>query len=45
MGYLLAVYIVFVAGLFITMPYSKFVHAVYRYSALVRNAGEQKNVK
>ena len=41
MGILLAVHLGIVAGLFIMMPYSKFVHAVYRYAALVRNAGEQ----
>ena len=28
-------------GLFITMPYGKFVHGFYRYAALVRNAIEQ----
>ncbi len=41
MGILLAVHLGLVAGLFITMPYGKFVHGVYRYAALVRNAGEQ----
>jgi citrate/tricarballylate utilization protein len=41
MGTLLAVHLGVVAGLFITMPYGKFVHAVYRYAALVRNAVEQ----
>jgi citrate/tricarballylate utilization protein len=41
MGTLLALHLGVVAGLFITMPYGKFVHAVYRYAALVRNAGEQ----
>ena len=41
MGTLLAVHLGLVAGLFITMPYGKFVHAVYRYAALVRNAIEQ----
>ena len=30
----------FVLGLFLTMPYGKFIHAVYRYAALVRNALE-----
>ena len=41
MGSLLAVHIGFVIGLFITMPYGKFVHGVYRYAALVKNAMEQ----
>lgn len=41
MGTLLAVHLGLVAGLFITMPYGKFIHAVYRYAALVRNALEQ----
>jgi citrate/tricarballylate utilization protein len=41
MGTLLATHLGVVAGLFITMPYGKFVHAVYRYAALVRNEVEQ----
>jgi citrate/tricarballylate utilization protein len=41
MGTLLALHIGFVAGLFLTMPFGKFVHAVYRYAALVRYALEQ----
>ena len=41
MGTLLAVHLGLVAGLFITMPYGKFIHAVYRYTALIRNALEQ----
>lgn len=41
MGTLLAVHFGFVLALFITMPYGKFVHAVYRYAALVKNAMEQ----
>ena len=41
MGMLLALHLGIVAGLFITMPYGKFVHAVYRYTALVQNALEQ----
>lgn len=45
MGTLLAVHLGVVAGLFITMPYGKFVHAVYRYAALVRNALEQEREK
>ena len=41
MGTLLAVHLGLVAGLFITMPYGKFIHAVFRYTALIRNAMEQ----
>jgi citrate/tricarballylate utilization protein len=41
MGTLLTVHLGLVLGLFLTMPYGKFLHAVYRYTALVRNAMEQ----
>jgi len=41
MGTLLAAHLGVVLSLFITMPYGKFLHAVYRYAALVRNAIEQ----
>jgi citrate/tricarballylate utilization protein len=41
MGILLVVHVGLVVGLFITMPYGKFIHSVYRYAALVRNAMEQ----
>jgi citrate/tricarballylate utilization protein len=41
MGTLLAVHLGFVLALFITMPYGKFVHGVYRYAALLKNANEQ----
>lgn len=44
MGTLLAVHLGFVAGLFLTMPYGKFAHIVYRYAALIRNALEQARV-
>ncbi len=40
MGTLLAVHLGLVVGLFATLPYGKFVHAIYRYLALLRNAGE-----
>ncbi|MFZ7128120.1 MAG: tricarballylate utilization 4Fe-4S protein TcuB [Desulfobacterales bacterium] len=42
MGFLLAVHIGFVVALFITMPYGKFVHGIYRYGALVRDAIERR---
>lgn len=45
MGTLLAVHLGFVLALFITMPYGKFIHAVYRYAALVQNAIEQSREK
>jgi citrate/tricarballylate utilization protein len=45
MGILLAIHLGFVLGLFITMPYGKFIHAIYRYAALVGNAIEQSNKK
>ena len=41
MGILLSVHTGVVLGLFITLPYGKFVHGIYRYAALVRNAIEQ----
>jgi citrate/tricarballylate utilization protein len=36
MGTLLVTHLGVVAGLFITLPYGKFAHVIYRYSALVR---------
>lgn len=42
MGVLLAVHLGTVFAFFITMPYGKFVHGLYRYAALVRHAYEQK---
>lgn len=41
MGILLAVHLGMVAGLFITLPYSKLVHGVYRYASLLKNAIEE----
>lgn len=41
MGLLMVVHVGLVFGLFISFPYGKFVHAVYRYAALLGNAIEQ----
>ena len=38
---LLVVHLGLLAGLFITAPYGKFIHFVYRYLALVRRAAEE----
>jgi citrate/tricarballylate utilization protein len=42
MGPLLAIHIGVVFALFITMPYGKFVHGLYRFVALVRYARERQ---
>ena len=42
MGPLLAVHLGFVFALFITLPYGKFVHGLYRFAALVRYARERR---
>jgi citrate/tricarballylate utilization protein len=41
MGLLLAIHLGVVFGLFITLPYGKFVHGLYRYAALARYARER----
>jgi len=41
MGILLAIHLGVVFAFFITMPYGKFVHGLYRFTALVRHAHEQ----
>ncbi len=42
MGWLLIIHIGFVLALFITLPYGKFVHGIYRTMALVRDAAEKE---
>lgn len=41
MGMLLAVHLGFTMGLFLTLPYGKFVHGLYRVAALIRDARER----
>ena len=45
MGILLGIHLGFVLALFLTIPYGKFVHAVYRYGALVHYAMESRQCK
>jgi len=42
MGPLLSIHLGFVFALFVTLPYGKFVHGLYRFVALVRYARERK---
>ncbi len=42
MGSFLVIHLGFVAGLFLTLPYGKFAHVVYRYASLVRYAVERR---
>jgi len=42
MGTWLALHLGWVAGLFLTLPYGKFVHGIYRFVALVRYARERQ---
>lgn len=42
MGTLLAIHLGFVFAFFLTMPYGKFVHGLYRFGALVRYAMERR---
>jgi citrate/tricarballylate utilization protein len=42
MGALLVVHLGVVAALFLTLPYGKFVHGIYRLAALVRYALEAR---
>ncbi len=45
MGTALTIHLGLVAALYITAPYGKFVHAVYRVVALVRNQIEQRDAR
>ncbi|MES9944545.1 MAG: tricarballylate utilization 4Fe-4S protein TcuB [Candidatus Thiodiazotropha sp.] len=42
MGLLLVLHLGFVLGFFLLLPYSKFVHAIYRLAALIRYAIERR---
>ena len=42
MGMLLAVHLGVVLGLFLSMPYGKFVHGLYRFLALIKYASERR---
>jgi citrate/tricarballylate utilization protein len=42
MGIVLLVHLGLVMGLFLTMPYGKFVHGLYRFGALIRHAKEER---
>ena len=42
MGALLAIHLGTVMALFLTLPYGKFVHGIYRFVALVRYARERR---
>jgi citrate/tricarballylate utilization protein len=42
MGTLLTVHLGIVAAFFLTLPFSKFAHVIYRYAALIKYQIEQK---
>jgi citrate/tricarballylate utilization protein len=44
MGIVMAIHLGFILALFVTLPYSKMVHGVYRSAALLRRAAE-RNMK
>ena len=44
-GTFLVLHLGVVMGLFLTMPYGKFVHGIYRFGALLRNAYEDRNMQ
>lgn len=43
MGILLAVHLGVVLALFLSLPYGKFVHGLYRFAALIKYAGERRS--
>ena len=43
MSPLLAIHLAVVSALFVTLPFGKFVHGIYRSAALLRNALEKRN--
>ena len=45
MGTLLAAHLGVVLGLFLAIPYGKFVHGIYRFGALLRNASEERRAR
>jgi len=45
MPFLLVVHLAVVFAFFVTAPYTKFVHGLYRYAALVNDAGERRRAE
>ena len=43
MGLTLAIHLGFVYGFFLVLPFSKFVHGLYRFAALIQSASESKS--
>jgi citrate/tricarballylate utilization protein len=43
MGLLLALHLGVVLGLFLSLPYGKFVHGLYRFAALMKYANERRS--
>ena len=43
MGLLLAIHLGVVFALFLSLPYGKFVHGLYRFLALIKYAGERRS--
>lgn len=44
MGLLLVIHLGLALGLFLSLPYSKFMHSIYRYNALLANAIDQSKL-